>query len=311
MSNPKYPVFIPTKGRWEHRHTIRAFERIGVPFRAVVQPQEHDKYAAVVKDASCLLVLPSHIDGLVPTRNWIWDHAQALGTPYFWTFDDNIRDFYRMNRNIKSHLTSGGFMRIQEEFVERYENLAIAGMQYEMFSPRKSKCKPLLLNTRVYSNMLIKTDIPYRNQGVYNDDTDLCLRVLKDGWCTVLFYAFLAFKIQTMRVKGGNTPIYQGDGRLEMAKELAKRHPDCVSITWKWNRWQHHVDYRPFRNNRLRLKPGVVIPQGVNEYGMRIEEGSDGWTKYKRMADAREVPSGSGEEVSLSNRGGPSSANAV
>lgn len=33
-------------------------------------------------------------------------------------------------------------------------------------------------------------------------------------------------------------------------------------------RWQHHVDYRRFKRNRLKLRPGVVIPQGVNNYGM-------------------------------------------
>ena len=53
-----------------------------------------------------------------------------------------------------------------------------------------------------------------------------------------------------------------------MADELRRKHPDVTTITYKWGRWQHQVDYRPFKNNRLRLKPGVVIPQGVNNYGM-------------------------------------------
>ena len=74
--------------------------------------------------------------------------------------------------------------------------------------------------------MLIKTDIkdykgnPYRNEGFFNDDTDLCLRILKDGYCTILFNAFLIEKSVTMTVKGGLTPYYQGDGRYKMAKEL-------------------------------------------------------------------------------------------
>lgn len=266
--NPKYPVFLPTKGRYEMPLTIRAFEQIGVLFSPVVVPDEYDKYAAVVKSPSSIIVLPADIHGLVPTRNWIWDYAQSLGTPYFWTFDDNIREFYRLHQNIKHRVTSGTFLRVMEDFVERYENIAISGMQYEMFVPRKTKVPPLILNTRVYSNMLIKTDIPYRNRGVYNDDTDLCLQVLKDGWCTAEFQAFLANKMPTMYVKGGNIPIYQGDGRLKMAQELQSRHPDVVKITRKWGRWQHQVDYRPFKGNRPILKKGVVIPEGVNNYGM-------------------------------------------
>lgn len=270
--NPKYPVFIPTKGRWETLHTIKAFEAISIPFHPVVVPEEHEHYARVVADPSRIIVLPAEICGLVPTRNWIWDYAQSLGAPYFWTFDDNITEFYRLNKNIKGRLKSGTFLCVIEDFMERYENLAITGMHYEMFAPRKVKVPPFILNTRIYSNMLIRTDIPYRNRGVYNDDTDLCLQVLKDGWCTVLFYAFLAKKLPTMTVKGGNTPIYQGDGRLKMAQELQHRHPDVVTISWKWGRWQHQVDYRPFKNNRLKLKPGVVIPEGINNYGMVLRQ---------------------------------------
>lgn len=270
--NPKHPVFVPTKGRYATPFTIKAFEHIGVPFHAVVQPQEYDRYAAAVQDPSTIITLPATIDGLVPTRNWIWDYAQSLGAPYFWTFDDNMRDFYRLHKNIKYRMASGTFMHVMEEFTERYENMAIVGMQYEMFVPRKEKAPPFVLNTRVYSNMLIRTDIPYRNRGVYNDDTDLCLQALKGGWCTVEFNAFLADKIATMQVKGGNTPIYQGDGRLKMAQELQQRHPDVVKIVWKWGRWQHQVDYRPFKNNTPRLRPGVVIPDEPNNYGMVLKK---------------------------------------
>jgi hypothetical protein len=119
--------------------------------------------------------------------------------------------------------------------------------------------------------MLIKADIPFRNVTFYNDDTDLCLRILKKGFCTVLFYAFLADKITTMVVKGGMTDYYEKtDKRLEFAKELQAAHPDVVTIVKKYGRWHHHVDYRPFRKNKLVLKPGVVIPQEANNYGMQL-----------------------------------------
>lgn len=273
--NPRYPVYIPTKGRWKTPYTIRALEHIGVPYKAVVEPQQFDDYAAVIGERN-ILVLPHQDEGLVVTRNWIWDHALASGTPRFWTFDDNIRGFYRLTNNIKYRLTSGTFLYVIEDFVERYENVPIAGMSYEMFVPRKVKHPPFILNTRVYSNMLILTDArdpngkPYRNEGFYNDDTDLCLRVLKDGYCTMQFNVFLADKIATMTVKGGMTPHYQGDGRYRMAEELRRKHPDVVKITRKWGRWQHQVDYRPFKGNKLIRKEGVVIPDEPNEYGMKL-----------------------------------------
>lgn len=273
--NPKYPIFVPTKGRWERRFTIKALEKIGVPYKAVIEPQEYDNYATVIRPEK-IIVLPDDNKGLVFARNWIWDYAQSLNTPRFWTIDDNVRAFYRLNNNLKVPIDSGNIFRAIEDFVERYENVPIAGMNYFMFASRKSKTPPIYLNTRIYSNMLIQTSVkdskgkPYRNEGFYNDDTDLCLRILKDGWCTILFNAFLIEKSVTMTVKGGMTPHYQGNGRYKMALELQQKHPDVTKITQKWGRWQHQVDYRPFKKNKLIRKRGVVIPDEPNEYGMKL-----------------------------------------
>jgi hypothetical protein len=146
-----------------------------------------------------------------------------------------------------------------------------------MFASRKTRVPPYTLNTRIYSNMFIETDYrdprgkPYRNEGFYNDDTDLCLRVLKDGGCTILFNAFLIFKATTMTIKGGMTSHYLGEGRRKMAEELAAKHPDVTTITRKWGRWQHHVDYSSFAVNRLIRKPDYNVPEGVNEFGMVLE----------------------------------------
>lgn len=271
--NPRYPIFIPTKGRWETPYTILALQRIGVPFKAVVEPQQAKNYAPIVGEAN-MLILPHQDKGLVVTRNWIWDYALSLGVTRFWTIDDNVKDFWRWNKNRKLKAHTGGIFCAIEDFVERYTNVPVAGMNYFMFIKQKNLDNPIRLNTRVYSNMLIETDArdrsgkPYRNEGFYNDDTDLCLRILKDGFCTILFNAFLIEKSVTMTVKGGMTPHYQGDGRWKMADELRRKHPDVVTITRKWGRWQHQVDYRPFKNNRLIRKPGVVIPDEPNEYGM-------------------------------------------
>lgn len=268
---PSYPIFVPTKGRYEKLYTLAAFERLGIPYHAVVEPQEFELYRKVIP-VGRLLVLPHSGKGLTVTRNWIWDYAQALGVPYFWTFDDNIRDFYRLHKNIKYRATSGTFLKVIEDLAARYSNLYITGMQYEMFVPRRQKHPPVVLNTRIYSNMLIKTDIPYRNELFFNDDTDLCLRVLKDGHCTLLTNVFLADKIQTMKIKGGMTEYYEGtDKRLQFAQELQKAHPDIVRIVRKYNRWHHEIDYSIFKGNKLIRDENVPIPDGPQDYGMMFE----------------------------------------
>ena len=274
--NPNYPVYIISKGRWEKRLTSRALEAMRVPYHIVVEPQEYEQYAAVI-DPAKILVLPfSNLgQGSIPARNWVWQHSIDAGAERHWILDDNITWFARLHQNRKIKVDNGVCFRVVEDFVDRYINIAMAGLQYEMFVPAIKKWPAYLLNTRIYLCILLQNDLPYRWRGRYNEDTDLSLRILKDGWCTFLIQAFVAKKMATMTQKGGNTEeLYklngQADGRLLMAQSLQQQHPDVVTITRKWGRWQHQVDYRPFKKNRLIRKPGVEIPEGVNNYGMRL-----------------------------------------
>jgi hypothetical protein len=51
---------------------------------------------------------------------------------------------------------------------------------------------------------------------------------------------------------------------------LARLHPDVTRVVWKFQRWHHHVDYRPFERNKLIRDPNVEIPAQTDEYGMRL-----------------------------------------
>lgn len=280
--NPRYPVYVISKGRWESRLTVKALQTRGIPYCVVVEPQEFDRYAAVIPPADILTLPFSNLgQGSIPARNWVWDHAVESGAARHWILDDNMPHFFRLDRGIKYHTTSGTSFAAIEDWADRYVNVALAGMQYQDLTPARGGRVPILLNTRVYSCILIDHALPHRWRGRYNEDTDLSLRALKDGWCTALFYAFLVEKATTMTTKGGNTDeLYRQDaefdGRLAMAQSLQRQHPDVTKVVHKWGRWQHSVDYRPFKGNRLRLRPGVVIPKGVDNYGMRLVDRSKG-----------------------------------
>jgi hypothetical protein len=271
--NPRYPVYVISKGRWESRLTSKALEKIGVPYRIVVEPQERAAYASVIDPAKILTLPFSNLgQGSIPARNWVWDHSIGEGAERHWILDDNMDGFYRMTGNLKVQCSTGSTFLAVEDFADRYENVGLCGFNYFMFAKRKDAIPPIVMNTRIYSCILIQNDVPLRWRGRYNEDTDLSIRVLKSGLCTVLFNAFLTMKTTTMTMKGGNTDdLYQGDGRRLMAESLRDQHPDCVTITRKWNRWQHQVDYSRFKKNKLILKPGVVIPEGVENYGMKLE----------------------------------------
>jgi hypothetical protein len=271
---PRYPVYIPSKGRADVCYTAHCLLTAGVPFYLVIEPTEADTYTAQF-GTERLLLLPFHDLGLgsIPARNFIWEHAKSTGAERHWTLDDNIRYFKRRYRAKRLYCDAGIALRVCEDFTDRYENIAISGLDYEMFVPDNERVLPVQINCHVYSCMLILNSLPYRWRGRYNEDTDLCLQVLANSWCTVLLNTFVIHKMHTMHMKGGNTDtLYQGDGRLRMARSLERMWPGVVKTDRRFQRPQHKVkdDWKRF-DTPLRLKPGIDLAQlQPNEYGMSL-----------------------------------------
>lgn len=271
--NPDFPVYIVSKGRWGSRLTSKALEKMGVPYKIVVEPQEYGGYSSVISKERILVLPFSNLgQGSIPARNWIWEHSIVEGHKRHWILDDNIRYFRRFNNNKKNIVSSGTIFKAAEDFTERYENVGLSGFQYSSFMAYNRQKQPFVLNTRIYSCILIKNDLPYRWRGKYNEDSDLSINVLKGGYCTILFNAFLQDKQSTMTMKGGNTDnVYtDGDERFRFAESLAKQHPDVAKIHRRYGRWHHSVNYQPFKKNKLIKKPGVYIKSGINNYGMML-----------------------------------------
>ena len=268
---PKYPVYIVSLGRSESRYTAKRLDEAKVPYTIVVEPAEYKCYCQyIAKDK--ILVLPKNYSheklGSIPARNFVWTHAYAAGVKRHWILDDNIEYFLRLNKNKRQKVVCvGAMLAAAEDFVDRYTNVGLAGFHGSQCVKGVTPTKPFLLNTRVYSCILIRNNLPFRWRGRYNEDTDLSLRVLKSGKCTVLFNAML-FNKHTMRIKGGNTDgIYQ-HGRLMFAQSLAQQHPDVARVVHRFGRWHHMVDYRPFRCITLVPKKGGGLDQGCDDYGM-------------------------------------------
>lgn len=298
---PQFPLYVVSKGRHQYMMTSKALTQMQARHFVVVEPQQVQDYQESINRLGLLCtVLPldmsykacyrllddlglSKSTGPGPARNFCWDHSMSNGFSWHWVMDDNIRHFYRMNHNLKFVLNTPAFWRAMEDFCLRYENLAMAGPNYEMFAPRKQKHPPIILNTRIYSCNLIRNDLPFRWRGRYNEDTILSLDLLKAGWCTVEFNAFLQKKVITQSIPGGCTAefyhvegtvkpgqSYAENGTVAKSEMLAAVHPDVARKVWKFGRWHHYVDYSMFERNQLIRKPGIQIPEGVNNYGMTL-----------------------------------------
>jgi hypothetical protein len=267
--------------------TSKALTAMGVRHFIVVEPHEVDIYrracagslATVVElDLSykeryelCDDLGLSKSTGPGPARNFIWDHSIANGHDWHWVMDDNIKHFYRAVRNTQIRMGDGLGFRAMEDFCLRYANVAMAGPNYEMFVKRRDKVPPFIKNTRIYSCNLIRNDLKYRWRGRYNEDTILSLDMLKGGWCTIQFNAFLQQKLNTQKLGGGNTAeFYAKEGTLPKSRMLVQEHPDVSRLAYRYDREHHHVDYGPFKHLRLILRDDVEIPE-ENPYTMTVK----------------------------------------
>lgn len=276
MPAPRYPVYIPSKSRAGIAKTMRALDLMDVPYRIVVEEAQHDDYASHYGAERLLVLDPAYQSaydtcddqgdlfskGSGPARNFIWDHAQAEGADRHWIMDDNIVLFERYHENQRIPVADGTVLRAMEDFCDRYLNVALAGPNYHMFVPSRAKRPPFRTGTRIYSCILIRTDLPFRWRGRYNEDTDLSLRILKAGWATVLFETFLQWKMPTQALPGGNTEAFYAEkGTRPKSEMLVRQHPDVARVVRRFGRWHHHVDYSAWRGQPLARRPDLEIPE--------------------------------------------------
>ena len=277
-TNPESPVYIVSKGRASTMYTSRSLNRMRVPHYIVIEPQDEESYRKSFEtfniDMATLILAPfsNHGDGPGRARNYAWDHAILLGSKRHFVCDDNIQDFYRLNKNQRIRVESGVIFKAAEDFIDRFTNVPISGFQYRFFIAPNQYYPPYVKNTRIYSCLLISNDCKHRWRLRYNEDTDICLRVLKDGDCTIQFNAFLQGKAATQTVKGGNTSeFYHAEGDLDKSKwrdgkmnatgtinksqMLVDAHPDVAKVVWRYGRWHHQVDYRVFQKNERDMNP--------------------------------------------------------
>jgi hypothetical protein len=278
MLTARFPVYIPSKSRADVATTPGELDRMGVPYRLIVEGSQVDAYAARF-GADRVLALPqSYLDdyptcdegrpaelgkGSGPPRNFAWDHSLSEGHEWHWEMDDNIMAFYQINRNVKLIAGDGSIFHAMEEFATRWRNVGMAGPEYDEFVPARQRRNPFSINRKLYSCLLIRNAVPLRWECRYNEDVDIGLRMMKSGWLTLVFYTFLQDKGPTQRTTGGNTEgIYAQEGTLNKSKMLVTRHPDVARVQFRYNRWHHVVTYVPFAKQALLPDPDFV-PSGV------------------------------------------------
>jgi len=303
MKMPKYPIYVISKGRADSALTAKFLMADKVPFKIVVEPQEAEAYAEACGEKNLLILPFSNLgQGSIPARNWVWEHAKASGAERHWILDDNIRSIKRWYDGMRIKCDSGPAFSAVEDFTDRYENIAISGMNYSMFAFTKKP--PFHLNAHVYSCILIRNELPQRWRGRYNEDADLCLQVLADNWCTILVNVFTAEKMQTMAMKGGNTDqLYKEDGRTTMARSLERQWPYVVTTRRRFGRAQHVIkdQWKRFDTPLIRRKDIDWANLDKNEYGLSITQVGE-QVKSDQVKKLLEDKNGTARKTTKANR---------
>lgn len=271
----KYPVYIVSKGRYENPLTAKLFLKEGIVFKIVVEPQEYDLYCRAVGETNVLKLPFSNLGlGSFPARNYCWEHSIECGYKKHWCFDDNIRHFIRLNKGHRVRVNGLIALIAAEDFTDRYLNVGISAFNYRYFVTKTTK-SPFRINVHAYSAMLIKNNMPFRWRLKYNEDVDLCLQVLNNKYCTILFNAFLIEKTSThAKMKGGNqSELYKGNAyekKVLKARTLEEIWPEYVETKIRFNRPHHFVDWRKHFKHPLIKDPNCdfTTMKKVNNYGL-------------------------------------------
>lgn len=256
------PIFIPSRHRCEINGTARLFESLGInEFRFIVESDELGKYRDKF-GFDRVLELPQDYQerydtcddfglklpiGSGPARNYAWDVAASEDAAWHWCIDDNLTyALFRYNAR--------GFQRVRygrkwldelEALIQRYSNVVMGGPHdWKFIVHDKQKVREFIPNTRIYSCNLIRTNIPMRWRGRYNEDTILSLDILTAGFATVLANSHLMKKAKTNVMQGGNTEGLYRAGTGPKSRLLKIVYPQYVSVTKRFGRIHHYIDYR-------------------------------------------------------------------
>jgi hypothetical protein len=306
---PKYPIYVLSKGRQTRRTTVRYLDWCGIDYKIVIEENEKEEYIKNGHKPDKILTFDRNksieqmkksnknevpTGGGIPARNFIMKHAYDNNKKgKHWILDDNIEGWFRME-NSERVLCKGGFIfRIVEDYVDRYENIKMAGHQYFSFAIEKTVgLAPIIKNTRVFSSILLSNNLldekdeygPIRWRGQYNEDIDLSIRILKQGlknmenktdnskwFATCLFNNILANKQRTLTSPGGNAEIYgysniKPSGKsAQQSEEVKKSKQAKVNQLLFWYPEYSGVSEKGKASLSNRIKKPIL--KGTERYG--------------------------------------------
>lgn len=249
VHKPKYPIFIPSKGRADIASSALAISgpstvTPAIPFTLVIEPQDEKSYRMNHPLAN-ILILPKSNQGVTYARQFILDYARSNGFQKYWQIDDNIKEWRVKVDGVLHQVSPLYVMAMIEQAVEEDTKIAIAGPDYQQLAGLNNK--DYSVNTSVYCCVLTRSDtgINYRPETEMKEDVDFCLQHLSKGFKTTLFHKFTIKKPAVGGShKGGLTDKYKSGLDALASEKLCKLWPGIATLTKKGNRVDAKINWR-------------------------------------------------------------------
>lgn len=226
----KYPIYIPSLGRYDNMRTVKMLLNAGITnFYVVIERDEVTEYMRHYpgEGTGPFIVLPKSDYGTsTVARNFCIEHAKKNGHTKLWMLDDDITRVFMHNKGKKMVTVSvkDCFERI-ENFVVRCPNVRAVGVRTSA-SFLKDVKKDLQLNCSLSSLYLLTVD-KFRFRGTMLVDMDYQLQILRAGFQTLRMENFAFSFITPTKIKGGYYDIYTNDEkRTKAIQQFLKYNPD-------------------------------------------------------------------------------------
>jgi hypothetical protein len=239
VSPSYFPIFIPSKGRWNNRKgTVAQLISSAVPFTLVVEPQEAHLYEDLLRtlwlETSCssgdifssetslgcsVCVLPQSNQGVSYVRNFIL-HNLAPTSGWFWIMDDDIQGFHRGVDRVNVSIPANEVLLECSKRMQQYPEAAVFSIDYPFYAWQYDDAAAAINsynNIAVMMNRaLLPETIHYRFR--IREDYDFTLQVILSGKTTVRFRN-LSYRVPRMAGAAGGMTDYYEKQKSDIAKQ--------------------------------------------------------------------------------------------
>lgn len=251
----EYPIYIPSRHRFDKPITTKVFDDDNIPYRILVEPHDYDNYRARYDDDQ-LIRLPKDNQGIAYVRNYALEHARDTGHDYFWMFDDDIRSFQIRQDGKAIKTNPRPLLKLIENITNDYENIGGSCIAHSAFIFGQDGKAPVVYNSQIYCAELITTQAKARFRKGVADDIDFSMQLLHEGWVT-LVYKRIGFTSATSgTISGGLVDSeYKEDGRLALFQQLQAYWPGAFNIGYHKDGRPHVISRNYYRHFTQRPRP--------------------------------------------------------